>query len=504
MTARARLLSVGTLVLTLAAGSLPFLGESNLVGLVSADVSDPVPWPQGTAPSESFLSAQLEDADALYARERRDEFLEAAERGEDREHILVFQEDIDGGAYDLGQLFRFGDALFEHEFRASDGLGTASKQGLARVHDGRRGGLDTFSCAGCHSQGGFDGAGAATQNAYVGGDGDALSSANVRSPPHTLGLGMVQRLAAEMSYDLGQQREAAIAAATSEGVDVSVALESKGVSFGTLVADNGGGVDYSMIEGVDPDLVVKPFGWKGEVATLRRFVEEAARIHFGVQAHTLALAHKDAPDPAALGNGPWFDPDNDGVQRELEEGSITAGAIYLAMLEVPVVLPPFDPTLRERWARGSVLFDDAGCNSCHTRTLQMSLPVWDEYPDTTGGPPVKLELLVDGDAPRGSHVVELFSDLKRHDMGDELADTYASPSGLARSVFLTRPLWGLAETGPFLHDGRALTLDEAIRAHGGEGATSRDLYLALEPAAQRDLTVFLLSLTRSPRLRVPR
>ena len=48
-------------------------------------------------------------------------------------------------------------------------------------------------------------------------------------------------------------------------------------------------------------------------------------------------------------SGPaWFDPDADGVSRELEEGTLTAGAVYLAMLESPVVLPPHDAKLRER------------------------------------------------------------------------------------------------------------------------------------------------------------
>jgi len=33
-------------------------------------------------------------------------------------------------------------------------------------------------------------------------------------------------------------------------------------------------------------------------------------------------------------------------------------------------------------------------------------------------------------------------------------------------------LWRLGDSGPYLHDGRAKTLDEAVMWHGGQGAES--------------------------------
>jgi CxxC motif-containing protein (DUF1111 family) len=125
-------------------------------------------------------------------------------------------------------------------------------------------------------------------------------------------------------------------------------------------------------------------------------------------------------------------------------------------------------------------------------------------PDTTGGPGVTINLILNGDQPRSSLQVALFSDLKRHDMGPGLADRYDDPSGVPRSVFLTRPLWGLSETAPYLHDGRAATLPAAILEHGGEAQQSRDAFAALSPDDQADLHMFLLSLTREPKPRVPR
>jgi hypothetical protein len=471
--------------------------------LAAGAVAASEPWPFGP-PSHAELAEHLAVADELYDRERFEEYLEANERGEDREHIQVFQEAIDAGQYDLDRLFRFGDALFEHEFRNEDGLGASKNPPLQRVHTPTRGGLDTFSCAACHSQGGPNGASSALENAFVNGDGASIASANVRTAPHVLGGGLVQGIGLEMSRELALQRDAAIEGAEASGLPVTVVLETKGVEFGELTAGPDGSVDTSGVRGVSADLVVRPFGWKGDTARLRRFVEDAARIHFGVQAHTLALAHRDDPDPAHLGNGPWFDPDGDGVQRELEEGTITAGALYLALLEVPIVVPPSSPELLDRWARGSAHFDALGCGSCHKRTLRLDYSTFEEIPDSADALPIAFNLLKDGDRPRGSGQVELFSDLKRHDLGEELADPHENEQGIPRSEFLTRPLWGLAETAPFLHDGRAASIHEAIRAHGGDGAETREAYLALDAEERGDLAVFLLSLSRTPKLRVPR
>jgi hypothetical protein len=466
----------------------------------------PVPWPGGEPPSDAALAVAIADALSLHERERFEEFLEAAEKGEDSEHVFVLQDDIDAGSYDLPRLFQFGDSLFGHEFRPSDGWGaSASVLPLQRVHRGRRGGLDGFSCAGCHSLGGADGAGTATQDAYLRGDGDDIGSAVIRNPPAVIGLGFVQALAAEMTQELQYMRNEALAEAEADGADVEVVLASKGVGFGRLVARPDGSVDGSELEGIDADLVVKPFGWKGTFPSLRRAIEDAALVHFGIQSHVLALGHQLEPDPDRLGSGPdWYDPDGDGKARELEEGTLTATAVYLAMLESPQIIPPHDPGLRDRWARGSAHFDAIGCNDCHRRELVLSSPVWNEWPDTTGGPPVTLNLLLDGELPKAGARVQLFSDLKRHDMGSTLADPHAGlPGEPPPGTFLTRPLWGLAESPPYLHDGRAATIPEAILDHGGEAEASRMAFEALDDDARADLHVFLLSLSRAPRLRVP-
>ena len=75
-------------------------------------------------------------------------------------------------------------------------------------------------------------------------------------------------------------------------------------------------------------------------------------------------------------------------------------------------------------------------------------------------------------------------------MGSDLADGLAR--GLATgSEFRTPPLWGVSRTPPYLHDGRAATLDQAIRAHGGEATVSRDRFLALSAEDRALLILFL-------------
>jgi CxxC motif-containing protein (DUF1111 family) len=61
----------------------------------------------------------------------------------------------------------------------------------------------------------------------------------------------------------------------------------------------------------------------------------------------------------------------------------------------------------------------------------------------------------------------------------------------------------LAETAPYLHDGRAATVHEAIVAHDGEAKPAREAYLALGDSERSGLRVFLTSLSRKPKLFVP-
>ena len=91
---------------------------------------------------------------------------------------------------------------------------------------------------------------------------------------------------------------------------------------------------------------------------------------------------------------------------------------------------------------------------------------------------------------RGRAIIELFSDLKRHNMGSRLAEAI-DEEGTGAASFLTRTLWGAGSSGPYLHDGRATTLTEAILEHGGEAAGSRNAFIARPLADKQALIAFI-------------
>lgn len=72
------------------------------------------------------------------------------------------------------------------------------------------------------------------------------------------------------------------------------------------------------------------------------------------------------------------------------------------------------------------------------------------------------------------------------------------------SEWRTPPLWGVRDSGPLLHDGRAATLREAIKLHGGEGLRAAKKYAHLSEKQRGDLVAFLQTLVAPPdALRVP-
>jgi len=75
--------------------------------------------------------------------------------------------------------------------------------------------------------------------------------------------------------------------------------------------------------------------------------------------------------------------------------------------------------------------------------------------------------------------------------------------GVALKEYLTPRLWGVADSGPYLHDGRAPSFDYAIAGHDGEGAAARAAFDAVPPEDRGPLRVYLMALRRAPRVVVP-
>ncbi len=67
----------------------------------------------------------------------------------------------------------------------------------------------------------------------------------------------------------------------------------------------------------------------------------------------------------------------------------------------------------------------------------------------------------------------------------------------------TPPLWGLRDSAPYMHDGRAETVLEAISMHDGEAAGTRDRFLLLPLADRYAILAFLDTLVAPPNVPQP-
>jgi FtsP/CotA-like multicopper oxidase with cupredoxin domain len=219
-----------------------------------------------------------------------------------------------------------------------------------------------------------------------------------------------------------------------------------------------------------------PFGWKGVEPTLRAFTAGALKSETGLESveEIAELAGVSLDEAASL------DLDNDGHVAEMSVGDVTALAAFQASLPRPFQINPGDPAV----IRGREIFGSTGCDACHTplQTLQ-STTLRITNPETSG------EVLIDLGPPD----VELFSDLKRHSMGSLLAEP-GPQGGIPADVFRTPPLWGLADSAPYLHDGSANTIEEAIMKHGGEAQSVKEAFANLPTADKNDMLGFLSSL----------
>jgi hypothetical protein len=467
------------------------------------------------------------------------------------------QKDVAAGKIADDKLFEAGGDLFHTRYNGLDGVGamlTAGGKPLRRFSAGPVGGgqpitVGAQACGSCHSVPVAAGAGHAHTRVLSDPGADGAPPFNARGTTSLHGNGLLQLLAQEMTAELQAARaEAEAAAKRAPGTAVRRELRAKGVEFGSLAAtaDATGTVsfDTSGVAGVDPDLVVRPFGWKGFVPNLRAFVVAAANAGMGMQSEEFAWRLPAERQP---------DPDADGVARELSVGDVTAITIYNAGQETPhgvehlaglgLVAAPEAADL-ERVARGRELFARVGCASCHRPEMRLANAVFEEPTAAAGGAyldrflagkdadydparPVRFDLLSESEAPRAEKdgeagaVVRLYGDLKRHRMGRHLADTDPQPvfdASLApvkagegiqlvpADVFLTAELWGVGSTSPYLHDDRAGSLAEAIALHGeesppppgdagrSEAQEARDGFLALAETERAALVSFLKSL----------
>ncbi|MCP4500646.1 MAG: hypothetical protein GY822_11865 [Deltaproteobacteria bacterium] len=353
-----------------------------------------------------------------------------------------------------------------------------------------------------------------------------LSSATLRDAPHVMGLGYIEMVARQLESDLEFQldfhRNQAFFSTDEPYIG---ALVVDDLDFGAILFFQDGSEDFSFVRGVSEDLKVRPFGHKGRHRFLTDTADEAFAVHHSHQSTAREERYAvpvDDEEPSAvsdarrlsfLGPGPAGDRDEDGVFDELSTGQASLLATYMSLLATPTLRPPKDAAMALVWAKGRVQFDEVGCTSCHREKLR--LQSFDLYLRSERGlhPSTFIPVLDEGMEPKPSRNdfsdeelgVPLFAyaDLRRHDLGQALADESDEflPDGsgkVAAREWLTRSLWGLADTGPYLHDGRALTVHDAIVAHGGEAREAAEAYSALSDDDQAALRGFLQGLSREP------
>jgi CxxC motif-containing protein (DUF1111 family) len=72
------------------------------------------------------------------------------------------------------------------------------------------------------------------------------------------------------------------------------------------------------------------------------------------------------------------------------------------------------------------------------------------------------------------------------------------PKGARKNEWRTPPLWGVRDSGPYLHDGRAQTIEQAVAMHGGQGAASAQKFFLLSQQERLQVEAFLKSLVAPP------
>jgi CxxC motif-containing protein (DUF1111 family) len=208
------------------------------------------------------------------------------------------------------------------------------------------------------------------------------------------------------------------------------------------------------------------FGWKAQQATLLAFAGDAYLNEMGVTNRFFKTENAPNGRTDLLAKYDKVADPEDTVDPATGKSDIDHAADFMRFLAPPPALRATTQSLA-----GASRFDQARCSACH-------------LPAMFTGPSSSTAL--------AHQPVRLYSDLLLHDMG-RLSDGIAQADALGREM-RTSPLWGLRVRTAFLHDGRASTIDQAIRQHDGEALRSRQRYEAMTPDEQKALLAFLLTI----------
>lgn len=321
------------------------------------------------------------------------------------------------------------------------------------------------SCAGCHSAGAIGGASTNTVTRFgrvVDGKFDPLDA---------LGGSLLQALAINPAIQEVVPPQANVVAKRLStplfGAGLMEAVPDADILLSALRPQPDGvrGRAAIITDVVSGKSRVGRYGWKAQQATLLAFAGDAYLNEMGVTSRL--FPRENAPNGNQELLAIWDQvPDVEDAVGPDGTSDIDHAADFMRLLAPPAPLRMTAAALA-----GGRVFDRINCSACHTPAL------------FTGASPV---------AALAHKPVPLYSDLLLHDMG-KLGD--GIEQGPAKMTEMrTAPLWGLRLRGAFLHDGRATTVDAAVRAHEGQGAASRNRYNALSATERQQLLAFLGSI----------
>jgi di-heme oxidoreductase (putative peroxidase) len=415
-------------------------------------------------------------------------------------------------AHDPFRSIRRGRQLFQRKFTHLQGQGPVDSDGVGDMNTNLALGAGLAdSCALCH--------GRPRGSAGVGGN--VVTRPDSRDAPHLFGIGLREMLGDEITTDLRNIQTLAIAQAQRVHHPVTLKLTSKGINYGRITGRPDGSVDTSKVSGVDPDLRVKPFFAEGSEFSIRRFIVGAMHNEMGLEASADPdVLAASAGGRAVTPSGLILDGAKDKITpppppdaqngNEIDPAVVDHLEFYLLNYFKPAHSRQDNTT-----AWGRHVFNQIGCASCHVANLTINhdrrvADVETVYDPANGvfnslfATAIPLFITQDDGSgqslklPAGKPFVvkDIFSDFKRHDVGPMFYER--NWDGTMQTEFVTRPLWGVGSTSPYGHDGRSVTLDDAILRHGGESQKSRDAYARL-PRWQADaLQAFLNSLVLFP------
>ncbi len=358
---------------------------------------------------------------------------------------------LPGLSADLLMAFSDGFEEFTKEEDAAGGLGPIFNQS---------------SCVTCHLQGGTGGASDITVTRFGHVEKGLFDSLD------SLGGSLLQALSIDRAAREFVPREANIVSRRQTtplfGLGLVEAIPEATILAGVRSGKPDGvkGKAHLVTDVVSGQQMLGRFGWKAQQATLLAFSADAYVNEMGVTNRFFPT--ENAPNGkadvlAAYDN--IADPE-DSIDPETGKADIDHSADFMRFLAPLRPLP-----LSASATAGKTVFHSTGCAVCHTPRM---------FTGTNDIPALNQK------------AVDLYSDLLLHDMGI-LGDGIVQGDAGGRE-FRTAPLWGARVSAPYLHDGRAPTLEAAIRAHDGEGAASKIRYTKLSVQQRQQLLDFINTL----------